>query len=296
MVYVLLVVLLLTVAAVGSAAVSLVSLLTTTAFSPIIVAVTSCSSTGSSAAAGQESPPGAVLQSAAERDGANWRSAYLNVNRSPQHSSEQFSLGRALPPSSAAASHSALSPGLGVAPAAGPAASTGPAGSMRRPVAHTPRARISRKKYTPRVMHAAAAASEPQAAAAAASAGSASNPFSAAAAAAAGAAARGASFGLHHLGCAAGAMPRERPSNGGGERGGGGGEGGRSAATGAVGSTAGSRFEEGDSDLEPLDIISRHDELGTRSEWDDVLAAVSLPHQTGDDSLRRAESPDGGQQ
>lgn len=144
-------------------------------------------------------------------------------------------------------------------------------------------------------MHAAAAASDPQAAA---SAGSASTPYSAAAAAAGAAvsAASGASYGFVQLGGTRGVMQRERSSNGGGDGGGGGGGTGRSAAMGAAGSTAGSRFDEGDSDLEPLDIISRHDELGTRSEWDDVLAAVSLPHQAGDDGLRRTESPDVDQQ
>lgn len=61
-------------------------------------------------------------------------------------------------------------------------------------------------------------------------------------------------------------------------------------ASGAVIGAVGGRFDEPDSDLEPLDVLSRHEELaGGRSEWDDLLAAVDLPHQGVNDRLRRGE-------
>lgn len=233
---------------------------------------------------------GAVLQSAAERDGANWRSAYINVNRSsraaPGDNNHRNPIFGARARSSAAPSLSTNPPGIGVSSAAGPAP------VLSRPAANTPRARLSRKKHAPRIfLPAAAAATEPRATA---STGSASTSYSAAAAAA-GAAVSGASgapYGFVQLRGTGGVVQRERSSNGGG-----GGTGGRPAATGAAVRTAGSRFDEGDSDLEPLDVMSGFHEIGTtHSEWDDVLAAVSLPHQAGDDGMRRAESPDGGQQ
>lgn len=79
--------------------------------------------------------------------------------------------------------------------------------------------------------------------------------------------------------------PREHSSNVGGHARTGGGV----AAAGA----SGLRFDP-DFDLEPLDMIPRHDDLGARSDWDDVLAAVSLPHQAAAprDSLAQGESPD----
>lgn len=53
-------------------------------------------------------------------------------------------------------------------------------------------------------------------------------------------------------------------------------------------------LEEGDSDLDPLDVIVHHEAFGNGSEWDDLLAAVSPPqHGVGGSGtgLRRAASP-----
>lgn len=138
----------------------------------------------------------------------------------------------------------------------------------------TPPARSTRKRLPLRSTH--AGASTAAAAMPAASAASASSPYSAAGG---GLAPPGSSHGF-------GLGQREQASSGAGS--------GRSAAGvgAAAPGTAGARFDESDFDLEPL--ISRQDELGSRSEWDDVLAAVSLPHQANDERLARAESPDEG--
>lgn len=62
----------------------------------------------------------------------------------------------------------------------------------------------------------------------------------------------------------------------------------------AVATASAGGGEDGDSDLDPLDVMS-HGELGDASVWDDVLAAVSLPQQQagrGVGALHRAtESP-----
>lgn len=61
-------------------------------------------------------------------------------------------------------------------------------------------------------------------------------------------------------------------------------------AMGTGGGTGGG--EDGGSELDPLDVVSHQEEFGTRSEWDDVLAAVSLPQQAGGpEGLRRSTSP-----
>lgn len=55
------------------------------------------------------------------------------------------------------------------------------------------------------------------------------------------------------------------------------------SGNGGVGSV--SRYEPAESEFEALDMISNHDDFSVRPpEWDDVLAAVSLRHQEGDES------------
>lgn len=69
-------------------------------------------------------------------------------------------------------------------------------------------------------------------------------------------------------------------------------EGGPDGALGMPSDGAGGGVDGVTSDLEPLDVVSQQEDLESRSEWDDVLAAVSLPlHHYGSEGLRRSASP-----
>lgn len=135
-------------------------------------------------------------------------------------------------------------------PAAPPAESRGQPGAGRRPASQPPPPRPSRRTFGlggPHRGAAGAIAATPAAAAASASAS-----YSAAAAGSTG------------------------PSFGSFDRFG--------VRLSAAATPSGARFDEADSDLEPLEMIAGHDDFGSRSEWDDVLAAVSMPHQAAEES------------
>ena len=239
-------------------------------------------STGHSAG-GLDQSAGAVLKSAHERDGSNWRSAYFGPGPGPTRmprtvpgeSHHQPSGGRARN-ATLSSIHTMMtvpSGPLAVEPMRGPAA------PGRRPAAQAPPARSSRKRLSMRGLM--GGGGEGGAAAGAAAATPATSAVRASAsysAADGGVAPSGPPFGYR-------ICPREHSSNVGGHARTGGGV----AAAGA----SGLRFDP-DFDLEPLDMIPRHDDLGARSDWDDVLAAVSLPHQAAAprDSLAQGESPD----
>lgn len=231
---------------------------------------------------GPEQSAGAVLKSAHERDGSNWRSAYFGpgmggarMPRTAPGDSHQPSGGRARN-ATLSSIHSMMavpSAALRVEPMRG-APVVG-----RRPAGQAPPARSSRKRVSlSGIIGGGGGAAAGGGITPATSASRASASYSAAEG---GLAPAGAPFGY-------GVCQSELSSNGGGHaRAGGGGAG--AAAAGA----SGLRFDT-EFDLEPLDTVPRHDDLGTRSEWDDVLAAVSFPHQAGapHDRLARGDSPD----
>lgn len=49
--------------------------------------------------------------------------------------------------------------------------------------------------------------------------------------------------------------------------------------------------EDAGPNFDPLDVVSQNEDFGTRSEWDDVLEAVSLPQQASPEGVRRSASP-----